>query len=79
LGSRYKWNGIVAEPAKILLKDLLNNRKSSISLDCVYDKTGVDLEFKEAPIGDLSTISDYSKMMGAIEKIASPIQCGQYH
>ena len=64
LESRYKWNGIVAEPARIWHKDLLNNRKCSINLDCVYNQTGTELEFKEAPIGDLSTISDFSKVDG---------------
>lgn len=64
LESRYKWNGIVAEPARTWHKDLLNNRKCSISLDCVYSETGIELDFSETPVGDLSTISNFSLIDG---------------
>jgi len=64
LESRYKWNGIVAEPARTWHKDLLNNRKCSISLDCVYRETGIELDFSETLVGDLSTISNFSLIDG---------------
>lgn len=60
LESRYGWSGILAEPAKKWHENLKINRLCIIDTRCVYTTSGLELEFLEAPTGELSTISNFA-------------------
>jgi FkbM family methyltransferase len=60
LESKFSWDGILCEPAKIWKEDLITNRNSSIDFDCVWGKTGEDILFHETPSKVLSTIDEFS-------------------
>jgi FkbM family methyltransferase len=60
LEKEYGWTGILAEPAKLWHKELLNNRKSIIDTRCVWKETGVKLDFNETESAELSTLCEYS-------------------
>ncbi len=66
LESRFDWNGILAEPAKIWQKEVVNNRAAHIELDCVWHSTGEKLWFNEVTDekhrGELSTIDSFSEI-----------------
>jgi len=55
----FKWNGILAEPAKNWHKELKQNRNCIIETDCVWSSTGESLQFIEAKSAELSTISNF--------------------
>jgi FkbM family methyltransferase len=57
LEKEFKWDGIVAEPAKKFHDSLFENRNCFIETDCVWDKTGVKVKFVED--GLLSTIDEF--------------------
>lgn len=60
LEKSYKWNGILAEPAKCWHNDLRTNRHCVIDTRCVWTKSGEVLEFNETSDRELSTIAKYS-------------------
>ena len=64
LESKFDWNGILAEPAKVWHADLLTSRRAFIELDCVWTSTGETLLFNEVVHekhkGELSTIDSFS-------------------
>lgn len=60
----YKWNGILAEPAKCWHKDLKMNRNCVIDTRCVWTKSGEVLKFNEVSDRELSTITEYSNQDG---------------
>jgi FkbM family methyltransferase len=60
LEKNFGWKGILAEPCKKYHQDLLNNRNCSIDLRCVYKNSREHIVFKEANIGELSTIYNYA-------------------
>ena len=68
LETKFKWNGILAEPAKIWHSALVQNRKVAIEMDCVWRETGETLLFNE--VNDekydsgLSTIDSFSIVDG---------------
>lgn len=47
LEKQYGWNGIVAEPGRIFLNELRNNRTCKIDTRAVTDMSGMFLNFKE--------------------------------
>lgn len=57
----FGWKGILCEPAKEWHKELDLNRSCAIDKRCVYSSTGQKIEFSEALIGELSTISSFMK------------------
>ena len=59
LEKRFNWNGILAEPAKIWHQELRRNRGANIDFDCVWVKTGDELEFVETAKAQLSTIDSF--------------------
>lgn len=59
LEKEFNWNGILAEPGRIWHKELAQNRKCSISYDCVFSVTGEVVQFSEVKVPELSTISTY--------------------
>ncbi len=59
LESEYGWKGILAEPAEKWHAALKKNRQCVIDTRCIYKTSGLNLDFTEVPIGELSTISSY--------------------
>lgn len=57
-----KWDGILAEPAKKWHKDLRVNRQCNIETECVWSKTGDELQFIEANSAELSTLSEFENL-----------------
>lgn len=66
LETKFKWKGILSEPAKIFQSELRKNRSSAIETDCVWSKTGETLLFNEVNdkqhFGMLSTIDKFSHL-----------------
>src|SRR5882672_11135855 len=59
LETKYEWNGIVAEPAKIRHDDLRKNRSCAIEFRCVWSKSGETVVFNEARNPDVATIDAF--------------------
>lgn len=59
LEKHYGWKGIVAEPARTWHADLLKNRDCVVVTDCVWSESGIQLEFSETAIRELSTLSTF--------------------
>jgi len=57
LEQKFRWNGILAEPAKCWHAALQKNRKAAIDTRCVWSETGSRLEFKEAGAAEVLTLS----------------------
>lgn len=57
LEKRFGWRGILAEPAKVWHPALRANREAVIETDCVWSKTGDELEFLEVSAAVLSTVA----------------------
>jgi FkbM family methyltransferase len=57
----FGWKGVLCEPAKEWHEQLKRNRTCVIDTRCVYSSTGPRIQFTEASIGELSTISEYVK------------------
>ena len=53
----FGWKGILAEPARCWHSALKSNRHALIDTRCVWSETGCQLEFKEASLPELSTLS----------------------
>jgi len=61
LETKYQWNGILAEPARIWHEALQNNRHCAIDHRCVWKKTGEKLVFNEVPADpELSTAAAFT-------------------
>ena len=60
LETAFGWNGILAEPALLWHDQLFQNRKCKIDLRCVYSETGINLQFQETELPELSTLSEFS-------------------
>lgn len=60
LEKEFDWNGILAEPGLSWAEDLQSNRNAAISLECVWSSSGVELEFVETKIRELSTVTSFS-------------------
>jgi FkbM family methyltransferase len=58
LEDRFKWSGILAEPARTF-HDSLSNRAATIEKRAIYSETGSTLEFLEAKSPELSTIFSF--------------------
>ena len=64
LETKFNWNGILAEPAKIWHDDLTRNRKAIVDNNCVWKRSGEVISFREVVDfghnGELSTIDEFS-------------------
>ena len=61
LETEFKWKGILAEPARVWAKQLLENRPSAnIETLCIWKNSNSSLMFNETDYSELSTISSYS-------------------
>jgi FkbM family methyltransferase len=71
LEKNHMWNGILAEPALVWRQSLGVNRNAQISFDCVYSKSGLELDFEENSVGELSAIYnfDHAKLRSHEKKI----------
>ena len=61
LEKQFGWSGILAEPARGWHSDLNRNRNCIIDKRCVWSVTGENLRFTEAPRGENSAISSFTK------------------
>jgi FkbM family methyltransferase len=61
LEKKFKWNGILAEPAKIYHNALVKNRNCSIEKKLIWEKSGLKLMFNETLEPELSTIKEFLK------------------
>lgn len=59
LEKQYGWSGILSEPSRQWHRQLKKNRNCSIDNRCVYSVTGESVSFKEAKVGELSTIQGF--------------------
>ena len=64
LEKRLGWKGILAEPARCWRKSLAMNRACTIETDCVWSRSGEQLNFDEVSVGEFSTLSDFSQSDG---------------
>lgn len=56
----FGWTGILAEPAKLWHDELELNRSCVISHNCVWVKSGSEIEFTECDYAELSTITSFA-------------------
>jgi FkbM family methyltransferase len=59
LETHFGWKGILSEPGKCWHEKLAENRKCHIDHRCVWSKSDLTLEFKEA--AEISTVSGYGE------------------
>jgi FkbM family methyltransferase len=55
----YSWNGILAEPARRWHRSLSENRRCTIDYRCVWNESGLTVEFQEMEVGEFSTIAAF--------------------
>lgn len=67
LEKRMGWKGILAEPARCWHESLTRNRTCAIDTDCVWSRSGEQLDFDEVSVGEFSTLSRFSKSDGHAE------------
>ena len=67
LEKRMGWKGILAEPARCWHESLSRNRTCAIDTDCVWSRSGEQLDFDEVSVGEFSTLSRFSKSDGHAE------------
>jgi hypothetical protein len=60
LENRYRWRGIVAEPARCWHQELTRNRTCLVDQRCVWSKSGETLQFNETTEANYSTIDALS-------------------
>lgn len=61
LETEFEWEGILAEPAIVWAKQLLENRPTaSIETLCIWKDSNSSLIFNQTDFSELSTISDFS-------------------
>lgn len=61
LEKNFGWTGILAEPARIWHKKIVQNRpETTLEKNCVWSESGVTLQFKETINAELSTIEEYA-------------------
>lgn len=59
LETRYGWRGILAEPARSWHEALHRNRNCAIDRRCVWDRSGLELEFCEPEEAEYSTLTGF--------------------
>jgi len=61
LEKEYGWTGILAEPASVWHKELVQNRDAVIEEKCVWSRSGERVQFNIADEGEYSTIDGFGK------------------
>ncbi len=61
LETEFKWSGIVVEPAKIWKQEIDKNRNCTVSYDCLYSKTGLEVNFLETTKPEFSSLNINNK------------------
>jgi FkbM family methyltransferase len=61
LEKNYRWDGIIAEPARYYKEKIQENRNCIISLKCLYSSSRTLIQFNETLDPLLSTLDDYSQ------------------
>jgi len=59
LENEFRWQGILAEPAKCWHSSLKSYRKAFVDTDCVWSQTDEILNFEEVKYAELSTLSRF--------------------
>lgn len=62
LETKYKWDGILAEPGRVWHSSLEKNRKTNISRDAVWSSSGKNLAFSQTEMPEYSTLTPYNKI-----------------
>lgn len=60
LEKNYRWQGILAEPARTWHERLRNNRACIVDTRCVWEQSGETLPFNETTMPELSTVNAFS-------------------
>ena len=60
LEKRFKWKGVLAEPAKIWHADLYKNRSCYIEKSCVWSSSGKVINFSESKVPSFSTVKKFA-------------------
>ncbi len=60
LEKKYDWSGILAEPNPVYHDALQKNRNCHITKECVYSKTGEQIEFIASDVADISGIKEFA-------------------
>jgi len=60
LEKKFKWKGILAEPAKIWHTNLYKNRSCYIEKSCVWSSSGKIINFSESNVPSYSTIKKFN-------------------
>lgn len=71
LEKQYYWSGILAEPAICWQEELARNRTASLDNRCVFNTSGLEIEFSQVTEAELSTISSFSDLDHHRKKRAS--------
>lgn len=59
LERQFHWKGLLAEPARCWHAALRTNRQAAIDTRCVWSQSGQTLDFKEAEVKELSTLTSF--------------------
>jgi FkbM family methyltransferase len=59
LEHRFKWSGILVEPGRVWQAALKGNRSCHIETKAVWSESGLDLNFIETTVAELSTFSQF--------------------
>lgn len=62
LEKEFGWRGILAEPARIWKRELLENRNGPIEDNCVWSKSDCEIKFLESSSPELSTITNFKSL-----------------
>jgi FkbM family methyltransferase len=59
LEAEFDWGGILCEPGRSWHLDLKSNRSASVDTRCVYSSSGLQVDFLQVDVAELSTISGF--------------------
>ena len=62
LEKKFGWTGILAEPATIMHENILKKRNAILERDCVWNKTGESLFFRQTENPELSTLEAFANV-----------------
>jgi FkbM family methyltransferase len=81
LEKQFNWSGIVCEPSNYYQDSLKKNRNCHIENKCVFSESGLNLEFIESKLGELSFLNDYppnDKFLKTNEYLKDRLQLRKY-
>ena len=62
LETRYKWQGILAEPGRVWHSSLEKNRNANISRDAVWSSSGEGLSFSQTEMPEYSSLTPFKSI-----------------